>query len=170
MTFARATAAALLLLGACSGGDSGTGPDTANTTAGDGGETGGTITSRDGYTLTPVVSGLTFPWDMVFLPSGEMLVSERDGHIRVVRDGTLQDTPIAGTPNALVEGQGGYFAMALDSDVASNRTLYLAYAKGTTSENTTAVIKGVLSEDASELTDVQEIFAGTMRGSLPVRR
>ena len=165
MTFSRATAAVLLLLGACSGGEAGPGPGTENSTAGEAGAVAGTMTSRDGYTLTPVVSGLTFPWDMVFLPSGEMLVSERDGHIRVVRDGTLQDTPIAGTPDALVEGQGGYFAMALDSDVASNRTLYLAYAKGTTSENTTAVIKGVLSEDASELTDVQEIFAGTMRGT-----
>lgn len=121
------------------------------------------ITSESGLTLTPYVDGLTFPWDMLFLPSGEMLVSERDGTIRVVSDGTLSDTPIAGTPEALVEGQGGYFAMALDPDFSANRTVYLAYAKGTSGENTTAVVKGVLAEDLSELTEVQEIFAGATR-------
>ncbi|WP_300390623.1 PQQ-dependent sugar dehydrogenase [Henriciella sp.] len=161
---------ALLLAAACSGGE--TAP--AGTSESSGGAQTGEIdasneaaekvlTSESGYTLTPFATGLTFPWDMVFLPSGEMLVSERDGTIRVIRDGEPAEAPIAGTPEALVEGQGGYFAMALDPDFASNRTLYLSYAKGTADENTTAVVKGVLSEDLSELTDVQEIFAGTPR-------
>ncbi len=121
------------------------------------------LTSSEGYTLTPIASDLVIPWDMVFLPGGEMLVTEREGRIRVIRDGALLDAPVSGTPDTLVEGQGGYFAMALDPDFASNRKLYLAFAKGTAEDNTTAVISGALAEDASALTDVKEIFAGTSR-------
>ncbi|WP_084397552.1 PQQ-dependent sugar dehydrogenase [Henriciella aquimarina] len=179
------TTTAILLAAACSGGETGpaspepspsaseaasqekTGDDAAAEEAETEAESPvpETLTSKDGYTLTPVTGGLTFPWDMVFLPSGDMLVSERDGHIRIIRDGELVAEPIAGTPEPLVEGQGGYFAMALDPDFAANRTLYLAYAKGTSEENTTAVIKGTLSEDLSSLNDVQEIFAGTPRAT-----
>ncbi|WP_300375673.1 PQQ-dependent sugar dehydrogenase [Henriciella sp.] len=185
---ATSASAAIMLAAACSGGEpgndtgdtapassetdatdvSGTDQQTANADTTNGGDedssaTPEALTSEDGYKLTPYASGLTFPWDMLFLPSGEMLVTERDGNIRVIRDGELLEAPVSGTPETLAEGQGGYFAMALDPDFASNRTLYLAYAKGSADENTTAVIKGILSDDASELTEVQEIFAGTPR-------
>ncbi|MEM5518771.1 PQQ-dependent sugar dehydrogenase [Henriciella sp. AS95] len=165
-------ASTALLAGACSGSDDAPamgGADAGDTeTASEGDESGpasaaNALTSEDGFTLTPVASGLSVPWDMVFLPGGDILVTERSGAIRVIRDGELLPAPVAGTPEALVEGQGGYFAMALDPDFASNRTLYLAFAKGESGDNKTTVVKGVLSDDASELTDVAEIFAGTSR-------
>lgn len=171
MKFLALTASALILAAACSQPDSEpTTPveDTGNTTietqdaeAGDASPEA--IVSEDGFRLTPVAAGLEFPWDMLFLPDGTMLVTERSGAIRVVRDGELLPEPVAGTPEAHVNAQGGYFAMALDPDFASNRKLYLAFAKGTAEENTTAVVSGVLSDDASELTDVQEIFTGAPR-------
>ena len=160
-----AISAMFFLAMACSGTETQAGETAASVTAGEGEQAEDALTSKDGYKLTPVASGLEFPWDMVFLPSGEMLVTERSGQIRVIRDGELLDAPVAGGPETLAEGQGGYFGMALDPDFASNRTLYLAFAKGTSSENTTAVIRGVLAEDASGLTEVQEIFAGTLRAT-----
>ena len=164
------TASALLLATACSP-SSDESTQSANTAANadaPDAETGDeatseTLVSEDGFRLTPVAQGLGFPWDMLFLPDGTMLITERDGNIRVMRDGELLETSVAGAPTPLVSGQGGYFAMALDPDFASNRKLYLAYAKGTESENATAVVSGVLSDDASELTEVQEIFSSTPR-------
>jgi glucose/arabinose dehydrogenase len=169
-----ATAGAALILAACSPNadtpDPGDGQAANPDAAAEAAETDGTeastsdsLTSKDGFRLTPVAEGLSFPWDMVFLPDGTMLVTERDGLIRVIRDGALVEAPVAGTPDALVNGQGGYFAMALDPDFASNRTMYLAFAKGTEAENSTAVVSGVLSDDASDLTEVQEIFSSTPR-------
>lgn len=122
-----------------------------------------TLTSEDGFTLTPVASDLVFPWDMEFLPNGDMLVTEREGRLRVIRDGELLAEPVTGTPDTLADGQGGYFGLALDPAFAENRTIYLAFAKGSEGDNTTAVIRGVLSEDATELGEVQEIFTGTPR-------
>lgn len=171
MKFLALTASALILAAACSQPDSEpTAPvENADSSAveGENAEAGDAspeaIISEDGFRLTPIAEGLEFPWDMLFLPDGTMLVTERSGAIRLVRDGELLPEPVAGTPEAHVNAQGGYFAMALDPDFASNRKLYLAFAKGTAEENTTAVVSGVLSDDVSELTDVQEIFTGAPR-------
>jgi len=168
MKFLALTASALILAAACSQSDSDPAApieDVDNTTnEADAGDTSTeAVISEDGFRLTPIAEGLEFPWDMLFLPDGTMLVTERSGTIRLVRDGELLPEPVAGTPEAHVSAQGGYFAMALDPDFASNRKLYLAFAKGTAEQNTTAVVSGVLSDDASELSDVQEIFTGAPR-------
>lgn len=168
MKFLALTASALILAAACSQSDSDPAApveDVDNTpNEADAGDTSTeAVISEDGFRLTPIAEGLEFPWDMLFLPDGTMLVTERSGTIRLVRDGELLPEPVAGTPEAHVNAQGGYFAMALDPEFSSNRKLYLAFAKGTAEQNTTAVVSGVLSDDASELSDVQEIFTGAPR-------
>ncbi len=121
----------------------------------------GTIVSGDGLRLVPVADGLEFPWGMAALPNGDLLVTEREGRLRLIRDGALVQTPVSGAPgDVLVAGQGGYFGLALDPDFASNRRIYMSYAKGTSDNNTTAVIAATLSDDAAALSDVTEIFTG----------
>jgi aldose sugar dehydrogenase len=115
--------------------------------------------------LSMVAEGLSFPWAMAFLPSGDMLVTERDGRLRVIRDGTLDPDPLANTPqDVLVENQGGYFDLALDPDFADNRRIYMSYAQGTTEDNRTAVISARLNDDATALEAVTEIFAAKVPG------
>ncbi|MEM6625461.1 MAG: PQQ-dependent sugar dehydrogenase [Pseudomonadota bacterium] len=108
--------------------------------------------------LTPVAEGLDYPWGLAFLPGDVILATERAGAIRVIESGALREAPVAGTPEAYVVGQGGYLDIAADPDFASNRTIYLSYSKGDDDENFTAVIKGVLSEDLSELTNIETLF------------
>ena len=36
-----------------------------------------------------MASGLWHPWSLAFLPNGDMLVTERNGKLRLVRDGRL---------------------------------------------------------------------------------
>jgi len=61
------------------------------------------------FAVTVVAEGLAYPWSLAFLPGGDMLVTERDGHLRLIRDGILQPEPIAGVPEAFVASQGGLF-------------------------------------------------------------
>ena len=42
--------------------------------------------------------GLSHPWSLAFLPGGDILITERDGRLRIMRDGVLDPTPIAGVP------------------------------------------------------------------------
>src|SRR4029450_5417915 len=42
--------------------------------------------------------GPSHPWSLTFLPGGEMLVTERPGRLRIVRNGVLDPRPIGGVP------------------------------------------------------------------------
>ena len=115
--------------------------------------------------LTEIATGLEFPWGMAYLPSGDMLVTEREGRLRIIRNGTLDPEPVAGTPqDAYISNQGGYLDVILHPDFADNRLVYMSYAQGTQEDNRTAVIRARLSEDAGTLENVEEIFASDVPG------
>ena len=103
-----------------------------------------------------VARGLSNPWSLAFLPNGDMLVTERAGRLRILRDGELDDTPIGGLPDIYVAGQGGLLDVILDPDFEANRILYLSYASGSRRANSTTVIKAELRDH--QLHDVEEIF------------
>ena len=116
------------------------------------------------YQLVKVVDGLERPWSIAFLPDGDMLVTERPGRLRIVRDGMLLFEPVSGVPEVLAEGQGGLLSVRPHPDFARNRLLYLSYSKpvGDGSTATTAVVRGRFEND--ELTDIEEIFEAASQG------
>ena len=71
---------------------------------------------------------LDIPWGIDFVDEQTAFVTERGGHLRVVKDGVLQSEPVAGTPTVLAEGQGGLMDVAVDPDYAENGWIYLAYS------------------------------------------
>ena len=54
-----------------------------------------------------VTRGLEYPYSLAFLPSGDLLVTERAGRLRIVRKGVLDPTPIAGGPESRFSGKSG---------------------------------------------------------------
>ena len=108
------------------------------------------------YRVERVAGGLQNPWGIAFLPSGDMLVTERPGRLRLIRGGTLQPEPIAGVPEVFARGQGGLLDVALHPHFATNRLVYLSYSKPGPEGATTAVIRGRL--DGNRLAEVEEIF------------
>jgi glucose/arabinose dehydrogenase len=116
-----------------------------------------TITSeRLAFRVVTVVSGLENPWGLAFLPSGDMLVTERPGRLRIVRNGTLLPEPVAGVPEVRARGQGGLLDVVLHPQFATNNFVYLSFSKPGSEGATTAVVRGRL--DGNRLTDVREIF------------
>ncbi len=114
------------------------------------------------YEVSTVVEGLDHPWSIAFLPNGDMLVTERPGRLRVIRNGSLMPDPIGGVPNVYGVNQGGLLEVALDPDFASTRTIFISYAHGTPNANTTRLARATF--DGVTLTDLQVIFeAGPMR-------
>jgi glucose/arabinose dehydrogenase len=79
--------------------------------------------------VVPYVNGLILPWSLAFLPNGDMLVTEKAGRLRIVRNGVLDPQPIAGVPPVVAMGQGGLLEVALHPRFAENRMLYLTYSK-----------------------------------------
>jgi len=107
--------------------------------------------------VVPVVTGLSHPWSLAFLPDGNILVTERAGRLRIVRDGKLDPAPIAGTPQVVARALAGLLDVALHPQFAQNRIVYLSYSKpGENNLSATALARGVL--DGTSLKDVTDIF------------
>jgi glucose/arabinose dehydrogenase len=73
-----------------------------------------------------VAIGLEVPWGIAFLPNEEMLVTERAGRIRLVRNGELHPSPVA-TIDVTDAGEGGLLGIAAHPDFANNRLFYVYY-------------------------------------------
>lgn len=77
------------------------------------------------------VGGLDTPWELAELPDGRLLVSERGGQIRLIRNGQLEasswfDATTLSDPVAEL-GEGGMLGLAIAPDFASSGQVYLAY-------------------------------------------
>ena len=114
-------------------------------------------TTTASFRVVPVADGLRYPLSMAFLPDGSLLVAEKFGTLRRVRDGVVSPTPIAGVPTVYSGGQGGLHDVALHPDFARNGLVYLAFAKAMDDGRaTTALARGTLVGDT--LRDVRELF------------
>jgi glucose/arabinose dehydrogenase len=76
-----------------------------------------------------VTKGLNQPWSMAFLPDGGILVTERGGRLRIVRNGVLDPTPVAGLPAVQAAGLAGLMDIALHPQFAENKLVYFTYHK-----------------------------------------
>jgi aldose sugar dehydrogenase len=107
--------------------------------------------------VTVVTKGLSHPWAIAFLPDGNMLVTERPGRIRVIRDGVLDPTPIAGVPRVRTDGNGGLMDVALHPQFATNRLIYFTYTKPVENgKGTPSLARGRLEGGA--LIDVKDLL------------
>lgn len=79
--------------------------------------------------VSVVTDQLEQPWAIAFLPDGGMLITERNGRLRIVRDGVLDPRPITGVPEVRSDGNGGLQDIALHPDFAANGLVYLTYIK-----------------------------------------
>jgi aldose sugar dehydrogenase len=112
------------------------------------------------FRVVVLVEGLEHPWGMAFLPDGDLLITERPGRLRLVRDGALEPAPFEGLPEVYASGQGGLLDVALDPDFSTNRLLYLSYAVETDAGAGTRVARARLGEGSLE--DLEVIFEGFM--------
>jgi glucose/arabinose dehydrogenase len=117
--------------------------------------------------VVTMASGLFHPWGLAFVDANTILVTERSGALRIIRNGVLAPQPVwsapapATPPPAAAQGAGGQgndrlHFVAVHPDFAQNRLVYLSYPKTGEKGTTLAVARGFLKGDV--LGDIQEIF------------
>jgi glucose/arabinose dehydrogenase len=79
--------------------------------------------------VSVVARGLSHPWAIAFLPDSGMLVTERPGRLRVIRDGVLDPHAISGVPEVRTDGNGGLMDVAVHPDFSEKGLVYLTYTK-----------------------------------------
>lgn len=117
-----------------------------------------------------VTKGLNQPFSMAFLPDGAILITERPGRLRIVRNGTLDPSPIAGVPQVQAQGLAGLMDLALHPRFAENQLVYFTYHKPAGTAGTAGNNAGIITLargrwNGSALTDVRDLFSAIQNGN-----
>ena len=116
------------------------------------------------YRVVTVADGLVQPWAIAFLPDGDVLITERPGRLRVMRQGKLLPDAVDGVPKVFHSSQGGLLEVMPHPNFTSNRLIYLSFSKpgATDSQATTALVRGRF--DGTRLTNVEPLFEAIAQG------
>ena len=109
-----------------------------------------------------VTKGFVQPFSMAFLPDGGILVTERPGRLRIVRNGVLDPTPVAGFPPVQAGGLTGLMDIALHPRFAENRFVYVVYNKPAT-DTPEGITLGRGRWNGSAITNFEELFRAGIR-------
>lgn len=114
--------------------------------------------------VSVIARGLRQPWSIAFLPDGAMLVTERGGNLRIIRDGILGSEAVAGLPEVRSGGLQGLMDVVLHPDFEQNRWVYLSYHRPVDDNiGETVLGRGVWS--GSSLDDFEVIFESGATGT-----
>lgn len=117
-------------------------------------------TSAGPMTLQTIAADLNHAWSLAFLPDGRMLVTEREGNLRIVTPQGETSAPLGGLPKIYARGQGGLLDVALAPDFAQTGMVYLSFSEPREGGAGTSVMRGRLVEngDKPRLEGVEVIF------------
>jgi aldose sugar dehydrogenase len=118
-------------------------------------------TEEQNFYVQTVVSGLGVAWGMAFLPDGHVLITQRNGNLRLVREGQLVDEPVGGVPEVRAQGQGGLLDIELHPDYEENGWIYISYSKPGSGGAQTAIMRARFDADSHSLTDQEDVYVGT---------
>src|SRR5215469_17229832 len=116
--------------------------------------------------VTVFTRGLEYPYSMAFLPTGELLVTERAGRLRIIRNGVLDPHPISGGPASRFSGKSGtiqaihgYMSVILHPRFSENHWIYFGYSKLLADGGSTLAVARARLGDGS-MSDVRDVFVG----------
>jgi glucose/arabinose dehydrogenase len=106
--------------------------------------------------VTVLARPLSHPWSLAFLPNGDILVTERAGRLRLVRDGKLLPDPVADMPEVSSAPLAGLLDLALHPDFAQNGLVYFSYSKPIGDVVANALGRGRWT--GARLVDIEDVF------------
>jgi aldose sugar dehydrogenase len=120
--------------------------------------------------VVTVATGLFHPWSLAFLPDGSLLVAERDGRLRMIRNDRLLPETVWTSPTPPGETQDSLHAVVVHPRFADNGLVYVSYPKAGARGNTLAIARGHLKgATLSEVTEIFEADAWETSGNLAGR-
>lgn len=127
---------------------------------------GAAVAQTPTLAATPVLTKLSNPWDMAFLPNGTMFFTEKCNGLSVRQpSGTV--VPLLGMKDSkgypttasdlFCDGQAGMSGVAVDPDFAKNRFIYVFSASSLASPSTNRVMRFTVSADGTKLANRTDI-------------
>ena len=83
---------------------------------------------KQAFKLEVLTREVNTPFGLAFLPDGRLLITERNGALRVLDKGRLSE-PVKGTPTPHVQQDGGFLDVTVHPQYARTGWIYLSYAE-----------------------------------------
>lgn len=98
------------------------------------------------FALEQVIDGLGVPWGLVFIADDRLLITERQGTIKILdtHDNTL--TPVQGAPAVLAERQGGLLDVAVPPDFTPGDWMYFTFVRDKNGQGVTVLARAKLKD------------------------
>jgi len=121
---------------------------------------GGTATIKDSV----LISGLNFPWEILWGPDNFIWMTERGGKISRLNPVTGALVPIATIPEVVSIGEGGMLGMVLHPDFPTNPSVFVVYDYNSGNGYTEKVVRYNYSGGAlsSPVTLIDNIHANSI--------
>ena len=119
------------------------------------------VKTKTPYEVTVISQGLSKPWAVTSLPDGRLLITEKEGNLRIASTAGVVGDRITGFPEVDSRSQGGLLDVAPAPDFQTSRMLYFTlaeYSKNKSEGSLTAVGRGKLSANESKIEDFEIIF------------
>lgn len=117
------------------------------------------VRTSTAYETNIITKSLDEPWGITELPDGRLLITENEGHMRIINpDNGNMSEEIQGIPEVDDRGQGGLLGLTLSPNFDEDRMIYWVFSEKVDEGNHTAVAKGKLSEDEKKIENVEIIY------------
>ena len=123
------------------------------------------IEDQKNYTITPIIEDVEIPWGMDWLPSGELIYTEKSGELIIV-NGTKK-VSTTGVPEVYMRGQGGLLDVSVHPNFKNNQFVYLSYASQLgegTGGNTTIARARLVDNELVDLKVLYKAVPNTKKG------
>lgn len=116
------------------------------------------VKTKTPYEVQIIAQGLSKPWAVASIPDGRLLITEKEGKLRIATTEGVVSDAITGFPEVDSRSQGGLLDVAPAPDFETSRMLYFTLAEKKPEGSLTAVGKGKLSADEKRIENFQIIF------------
>ncbi|REL28102.1 PQQ-dependent sugar dehydrogenase [Thalassotalea euphylliae] len=115
------------------------------------------------YQVKQFAEAVDVPWGMAQLPSGEILVTDRKGELRVIRNGKMLGDKVGGLPEIVAQGQGGLLDIALHPKYQRNGWIYITLSspQGEGEGSNTALMRAKYDPKTITLTHQKILYKGS---------
>jgi len=103
-----------------------------------------------------IAEGFDVPWAIAVLSPNELLVTERQGAIKLFNIDKSTTVTLKNTPDVLVDGQGGMLDVVLAPDFKTSGWIYFTYVKAVNGEGATVLARAKLENQ--KFSDWQELL------------
>lgn len=119
------------------------------------------VKTKTPISVTVLTKELKKPWGIAPLPDGRLLITQKEGSLRIADSSGKLSGEITGLPQVDAAGQGGLLGITIDPDFSNNRMVYWTFSERTKPGNLTAVAKGRLSDDEKKIENALIIYRAT---------